>query len=110
MRRGAGREGTIGGEDRRGKCGNSIADAIKPAGLVLTGFDLQVIEIPTEVAEALNKAKAIEALDGTIRQLDPATRDIVRRAYQLDEILHWDKYLPTPSRLTMKRLEGIKGH
>ncbi|MDX1522021.1 MAG: SPFH domain-containing protein, partial [Anaerolineae bacterium] len=83
-----------------------VADGIKPAGLVLTAFDLQVLEIPHEVAEALNKAKAMQALDGTIRQLDPTTREMVRGAYQLDEILHWDQYLPRPSRLTMKHLQS----
>lgn len=86
-----------------------VAERVKPLGIVVMGIDLQVIELPGEVAEALNKAKAIQTLDGTIRQLDPTTRDIVRGAYQLDEILHWDQYLPAPSRLTMKRLEAANG-
>jgi hypothetical protein len=34
------------------------------------------------VAEALNKAVAIETLDSAIRQLDPTTREVVRSAYQ----------------------------
>jgi regulator of protease activity HflC (stomatin/prohibitin superfamily) len=86
-----------------------VAERVKSLGIVVLGIDLQVIELPGEVAEALNKAKAIQTLDGTIRQLDPTTRDIVRGAYQLDEILHWDQYLPVPSRLTMKRLEAANG-
>jgi hypothetical protein len=59
------------------------------------------------VIEAFNKAKAIETLDNAIRQIDPTTREIVRGAYQLDEILHWDAYLPGPSRLAMKRLQAV---
>jgi regulator of protease activity HflC (stomatin/prohibitin superfamily) len=86
-----------------------VADKVKVAGLTLTSLDLQVFELPGEVAEAFNKAKAIETLDGTIRRLDPTTRDIVRGVYQLDEILHWDHYLPVPSRRTMKRLEAANG-
>jgi len=81
-----------------------MIDRLKPLGIAFNGIDLQTIELPPEVAEALNKAKAIETLDGTIRQLDPTTREVVRGAYQLDEILHWDAYLPIPSRATMKRL------
>ncbi len=84
-----------------------LADRLKPLGIVFKGLNLQVIELPTEVAEALNKAKAIETLDGAIRRLDPTTREVVRSAYQLDEILHWDAYLPLPSRLTMKRMEAM---
>lgn len=84
-----------------------VADRLKPLGIVLSTLNLQVIELPNEVAQALNKAKAIEALDGAIRQLDPTTREVVRGAYQLDEILHWDAYLPVPSRLGMKRLGAI---
>lgn len=87
--------------------GQVVADKVKVAGVALTTFDLQVLELPGEVAEALNKAKAIETLDGTLRRLDPATREIVRGVYQLDEILHWDQYLPVPSRRTMKRLDGV---
>jgi hypothetical protein len=60
------------------------------------------------VAKALNKAVAIETLDSAIRQLDPTTREVVRSAYQLDEILHWDAYLPVPSRHMMKRMETAK--
>ena len=81
-----------------------VAERLKPVGIVLVGLNLQAIDLPGEVAEALNKAKAIVALDGAIRQLDPTTREVVRGAYQLDEILHWDAYLPIPSRLGMKRL------
>lgn len=87
-----------------------MADRLKPLGIAFKSLNLQTIELPHEIAEALNKAKAIETLDGAIRQLDPTTREVVRGAYQLDEILHWDKYLPTPSRLTMHRLEGVKRH
>jgi|GEM_PF-2410576 len=87
-----------------------MADRLKPLGIAFNSLNLQTIELPHEVAEALNKAKAIETLDGAIRQLDPTTREVVRGAYQLDEILHWDKYLPTPSRLTMQRLEAAKQH
>lgn len=82
-----------------------LADKLKPMGIIFNGINLQVIELPGEVAEALNKAKAIATLDHTIRQLDPTTRDVVRGAYQLDEILHWDQYLPVPSRRTMARLQ-----
>jgi regulator of protease activity HflC (stomatin/prohibitin superfamily) len=84
-----------------------LADRLKPLGIVFNGLNLQVIVLPHEVAEAFNKAKAIETLDGAIRQVDPTTREVVRSAYQLDEILHWDAYLPTPSRLTMKRLQTV---
>ena len=84
--------------------GELVADRLRGLGIVLVGLNLQAIELPAEVTEAINKAKAIEALDSAIRQLDPATREIVRGVYQLDEVLHWDSYLPTPSRLTMKRL------
>jgi regulator of protease activity HflC (stomatin/prohibitin superfamily) len=84
-----------------------LTDRLKPMGIIFNGFNLQVINLPQEVAEAFNKAKAIETLDGAIRQVDPTTREVVRGAYQLDEILHWDAYLPTPSRLTMKRLEAV---
>jgi regulator of protease activity HflC (stomatin/prohibitin superfamily) len=86
-----------------------VADKVKDLGIVLTGFNLQAIELPAEVIEALNKAKAIASLDSAIRQVDPTTREIIRGAYQLDEILHWDAYLPTPSRLAMKRREIIAG-
>lgn len=82
----------------------TLAERLKVTGIVLSGFNLQVIELPQEVVGALNKAKAIEALDGAIRHLDPTTREVVRGAYQLDEILHWDAYLPVPSRLGMKRI------
>lgn len=84
-----------------------LADRLKPLGIVFNGLNLQVIDLPQEVAEAFNKAKAIATLDGAIRQVDPTTREVVRGAYQLDEILHWDAYLPTPSRLTMKRLQPV---
>ena len=86
-----------------------VAERLKTLGIVLNGLNLQAIELPGEVTEAFNKAKAIETLDGTIRQLDPTTRKIVQGVYQLDEILHWDQYLPTPSRLTMKRLGEANG-
>ncbi len=84
-----------------------LADRLKPMGIVFNGLNLQAINLPDEVAEALNKAKALETLDSAIRQLDPTTREVVRSAYQLDEILRWDAYLPTPSRLTMKRLQTM---
>lgn len=82
-----------------------LADKLKVMGIIFNGLNLQAIELPGEVAEALNKAKAIATLDHTIRQLDPTTREVVRGAYHLDEILHWDQYLPVPSRRTMQRLE-----
>jgi regulator of protease activity HflC (stomatin/prohibitin superfamily) len=84
-----------------------LADRLKPLGIVFNGLNLQAIELPQEVAEAFNKAKAIATLDGAIRQVDPTTREVVRGVYQLDEILRWDAYLPTPSRLTMKRLQTV---
>lgn len=84
-----------------------LADRLKPQGIGFNSLSLQAIDLPREVTEALNKAKAIETLDGAIRQVDPTTREVVRGAYQLDEILHWDAYLPTPSRLTMKRLQTV---
>lgn len=84
-----------------------LAERLKPMGIAFNGLNLQAINLPQEVAEALNKAKAIETLDSAIRQLDPTTREVVRGAYQLDEILHWDAYLPAPSRLGMKRLQTM---
>lgn len=87
-----------------------VAGRLKPLGIAFNSLNLQTIELPHEVSEALNKAKAIETLDGAIRQLDPATREVVRGVYQLDEILHWDQYLPVPSRTTMKRLETATAH
>jgi len=84
----------------------TMADRLKPLGIVVNSLNLQTINLPHEVAEALNKAKAIETLDGAIRHLDPTTREVVRGAYQLDEILHWDAYLPVPSRMTMKRMDA----
>jgi regulator of protease activity HflC (stomatin/prohibitin superfamily) len=83
-----------------------MADKLKPLGIAVNGLNLQSIELPHEVAEALNKAKAIETLDGAIRQIDSTTREVVRGVYQLDEILHWDQYLPVPSRHTIKRLNA----
>jgi regulator of protease activity HflC (stomatin/prohibitin superfamily) len=80
---------------------------LRGLGIVLSSLNLQAIELPDEVVEALNKAKAIEALDSAIRQVDSTTREVVRGAYQLDEVLHWDAYLPKPSRLTVKRLEAM---
>lgn len=84
-----------------------MVDKLKALGIALNNLNLQSIELPGEVSEALNKAKAIEMLDGAIRQIDPTTREVVRGAYQLDEILHWDQYLPVPSRHTMKRLKSV---
>lgn len=84
-----------------------LADRLKPLGIAFNGLNLQALDLPQEVAEAFNKAKAIETLDGAIRQVDPTTREVVRGAYHLDEILHWDAYLPTPSRLTMKRMQTV---
>jgi len=84
-----------------------LADRLKPLGIVFNGLSLQAINLPSEIAEALNRAKAIETLDRVIRQVDPATREVVRSAYQLDEILRWESYLPTPSRLAMKRRETV---
>lgn len=82
----------------------SVADRLQPLGIALNGINLQAIELPSDVSEALNKANALTTLDNAIRQLDPATREIVRGVYQLDEVLHWDQYLPVPSRHTMRRL------
>ncbi|MBN1218540.1 MAG: SPFH domain-containing protein [Anaerolineae bacterium] len=87
--------------------GQLVAERLRGLGIVLSSINLQAIELPAEVAEAINKAKALAALDGAIRQLDPTTREVVRGVYQLDEILHWDNYLPRPSRLTMKRLREV---
>lgn len=77
-----------------------ISQRLEPMGIVLNGLDMQVIELPGEVAEALNKAKAMEALDGAIRHLDPTTREVVRSAYHLDDLLHWERFLPLPNRLS----------
>ncbi|MCB0211584.1 MAG: SPFH domain-containing protein, partial [Anaerolineae bacterium] len=88
----------------------TLVERLKPMGIALNGINLQAIELPNEVAEALNKAKAIETLDGAIRLIDPTTREVVRGVYHLDEILHWDQYLPVPSRLTMKRFEEAASH
>lgn len=87
--------------------GQLLAERLKPQGIIFNGLNLQAIALPQEVAEAFNKAKAIETLDGAIRQVDPTTREVVRGAYQLDEILHWDAYLPSPSRMTMKRMQPM---
>jgi regulator of protease activity HflC (stomatin/prohibitin superfamily) len=88
--------------------GQLLADRLKPLGITFNGLNLQTIELPGEVAEALTKARAIKTLDEAIRQLDPATREIVRGVYQLDEVLRWDTYLPAPSRLTMKQLQAAR--
>ncbi len=82
-----------------------IADKLAPLGVAVNGLNLQTIELPADVAEALNKAKAIATLDNAIRQLDPTTREVVRGVYQLDEILHWDQYLPIPTRQTMHKAQ-----
>ena len=87
--------------------GQLVSDKLKPLGIVFNGLNLQTIELPSEVAEALNKAKAIETLDSAIQRIDPTTREVVRGVYQLDELLHWDAYLPSPSRRTMKRLQAM---
>ncbi len=86
--------------------GKLVADRLQMLGIEFKSINLQAIELPLEVAEAHNKAKAIETLDGAIRQTAPITREVIRGAYQLDEILHWDSYLPVPSRLTMKKMEA----
>jgi regulator of protease activity HflC (stomatin/prohibitin superfamily) len=83
-----------------------LADKLKPLGITFNGLNLQAIDLPAELSEAVTKAKAIETLDSAIRHLDPATRDIIRGVYQLDEVLRWDSYLPVPSRHTMKKLAG----
>lgn len=83
-----------------------LAERLKPMGIVFNGLNLSALELPGEVTEALNKARAIKTLDEAIRQIDPATRDIVAGVYQLDEVLHWETYLPVPSRL-MKKQAGI---
>jgi regulator of protease activity HflC (stomatin/prohibitin superfamily) len=80
-----------------------LADHLKSQGIAFNSLNLQGIDLPKEVAEALNKAKAIETLDQTIRLLDPTTRAVVQGAYQLDEMLHWDAYLPALSRLALKQ-------
>jgi regulator of protease activity HflC (stomatin/prohibitin superfamily) len=82
-----------------------LIERLKPMGIAFNGLNLQTIELPGEVSEALNKAKAIETLDNAIRHLDPTTREVVRGVYHLDEILHWDQYLPVPSRQTLQKLQ-----
>lgn len=79
--------------------GQWLIDRLSPLGISFNNLNLQAIELPPDVAEALNKARAIETLDGVIRHLDPTTRDVVRGAYRLDEILRWEHYLPAPARL-----------
>ncbi|RME99215.1 MAG: SPFH domain-containing protein [Chloroflexi bacterium] len=81
-----------------------LADRLNPLGIVFKSINLQTIELPAEVSEALAKATALETLDGAIRHLDPATREVVRGVYQLEEVLRWDHYLPAPSRRTVQRL------
>ncbi len=83
-----------------------LADRLKPQGVTFGNLNLQVIDLPAEVAEALNKARAIKTLDEAIRQVDATTRDIVRGVYQLDEVLHWDTYLPVPPRVVMRQAAG----
>jgi regulator of protease activity HflC (stomatin/prohibitin superfamily) len=75
-----------------------LADKLTPLGIAFNSINLQTIELPPEVADAFSKAKAIETLDGTIRHLDPTTREVVRGAYRLDEILRWEQYFPVPVR------------
>ena len=84
-----------------------LTDRLKSLGLGFIRLNLQAIEFPGEIAEAINKARALETLDGAIRHLDPATLDVVRGVYQLDQVLHWDNYLPVPSRMTMNRLKHV---
>ena len=67
-----------------------IIDRLKPLGIALNSINLQTIQLPYEVAEALNKSKAIETLDGAIRQLDPTPREVVRGAYPLADVLPCD--------------------
>lgn len=84
-----------------------LADRLKSTGIGFNGLSLQVIDLPREVAEALNRAKAIETLDSAIRQLDPATREVMRSAYQLEEILRWEAHLPFPARLAPDRAPAV---
>lgn len=84
-----------------------LADELRSLGIVFNRLNLQTIDLPAEVTDALNKAKALETLDTMIRRLDPTTREVMRGAYQLDEMVYWDSYLPVPTRLSMKhRLEA----
>ena len=85
---------------------HSITPRLKPLGVALNGINLQEIELPAEVTDALNKATALTALDHVIRDMDPASREIVRGVYQLNEVLHWDQYLPVPSRRAMQKLDA----
>lgn len=80
-----------------------LIDKLSPLGISFNTLNLQTIELPAEVAEALNKARAIETLDGAIRQVDPTTREVVRGAYRLDEILRWEQYFPLPARSATSR-------
>lgn len=80
-----------------------LIDKLSPLGISFNALNLQTIELPAEVAEALNKARAIETLDGAIRQVDPTTREVVRGAYRLDEILRWEQYFPLPARSATSR-------
>lgn len=76
----------------------TVANNLKPSGLVLHSISLEKIELPPEVASALNQAKAIEALDAALRQSDIATREIVAGVYRLDELLAWEHHLLPHSR------------
>lgn len=86
--------------------GRLLAERLQPLGINFSGLNLLALELPVEVAEALNKARAIRTLDEALRQADPATREIMRGVYQLDEVLRWDAYLPVPSRLMKKQAGG----
>ncbi len=80
-----------------------LAENLRPLGIDWLGISLQTIDLPREIVQALNKARAIETLDEAIRRLDPTTRQIVQGAYRLDELIHWDSYLPGLSRLAMRQ-------
>lgn len=78
-----------------------VAARLRPTGVVLDGLNLQTLELPPEVASALNQARAIEALDAAIRRSDAATREVVTGAHKLDELLAWSEYLPPYGRYAL---------
>jgi regulator of protease activity HflC (stomatin/prohibitin superfamily) len=79
----------------------TVANRLKPAGVVVNEIDLQAMDLPLELATALNQARAIEALDAVIRHSDAATREVVSGAHKLEELLSWSEYLPPYGRYAL---------
>jgi regulator of protease activity HflC (stomatin/prohibitin superfamily) len=72
----------------------ALKSKLRPAGIELSGFNLQAITPPQEISQALNQAQAIQTLDAVIRASDAATRDMVTGAHQLEDMIEWSKLFP----------------